>query len=70
MDAPRVEVDHAVCIGSGNCVEVAEGAFKLNEEGLAEPDDPSSVSTEQLEDAEEQCPVTAIMVQWRNSGGQ
>lgn len=70
MDTPRVEVDHAVCIGSGNCVEVAEGAFKLNDEGLAEPDDPSSVSAEKLEDAEEQCPVAAIMVQWRDSGGQ
>lgn len=59
-----------MCIGSSNCVEVAEGAFKLNDEGLAEPVDPSVVSTEQLEDAEEQCPVSAIMVRWRDSGGK
>ncbi len=36
MGTPRVEVDQQMCIGSGNCVEVAKGAFKLNDEEKAE----------------------------------
>ena len=62
MGNPRVEVDQEMCVGSGNCVEVAKGAFKLNDEDKAEVDDPTAVSIEELREAEEQCPVAAILV--------
>lgn len=63
MGTPRVEVDQQMCIGSANCVEVAKGAFKLNDEDKAEVDDPTTVSIEDLRKAEEQCPVAAILVE-------
>ena len=63
MGTPRVEVDQQMCIGSGNCVEVAKGAFKLNDEDKAEVEDPTAVSVEDLRTAEEQCPVAAILVE-------
>jgi ferredoxin len=67
MGTPRVEVDQQMCIGSGNCVEVAKGAFKLNDEDKAEVDDPTAVSIEDLRKAEEQCPVDAIFVEEQDS---
>jgi ferredoxin len=63
MGNPRVEVDQEMCVGSGNCVEVAKGAFKLNDEDKAEVDDPTVVSLDELREAEEQCPVAAILVE-------
>lgn len=63
MGNPRVEVDQQMCIGSANCVEVAKGAFKLNDEDKAEVDDPTAVGIEDLRKAEEQCPVSAILVE-------
>jgi len=67
MGEPRVEVDQQMCIGSGNCVEVAKGAFKLNDEDIAEVEDPTAVSIEDLRKAEEQCPVAAILVEEQDS---
>jgi ferredoxin len=63
MGNPRVEVDQDMCVGSGNCVEVAKGAFRLNDEDKAEVDDPTAVSLEELREAQEQCPVAAILVE-------
>ncbi len=70
MAEPRVEVDQEMCIGSGNCVEVAKGAFKLNDEDKAEVDDPTAVSIEDLRKAEEQCPVAAILVEEQEESGE
>ena len=67
MGNPRVEVDQDMCVGSANCVEVARGAFKLNDEDKAEVDDPTAVSIEDLREAEEQCPVAAILVEEQDS---
>ncbi len=67
MGNPRVEVDQQMCIGSANCVEVAKGAFRLNDEDKAEVDDPTAVSIEDLRKAQEQCPVAAILVEEQDS---
>ncbi len=67
MGNVRVEVDQELCIGSANCVEVAKGAFRLNDEEKAEVDDPTAVSIEDLRKAEEQCPVAAILVEEQES---
>lgn len=63
MGNPRVEVDQDTCIGSANCVEIAEGAFRMNDEGKAEVVDPTAQPIEVLREAENQCPVFAILVQ-------
>ncbi len=63
MGQPRVEVDQDLCVGSGNCVEVAQGAFKLNDEDKAEVDDPAAASVDLLREAQNQCPVDAIWVE-------
>ena len=63
MAEPRVEVDQQMCIGSGNCVEVAKGVFQLNDEDKAEVVDPAAQDVETLRKAEEQCPVAAILVE-------
>ena len=63
MAKPRVEVDQQMCIGSGNCVEVAKGVFQLNDEDKAEVVDPTAQDIETLRKAEEQCPVAAILVE-------
>lgn len=63
MPEPRVEVDQQMCIGSGNCVEVAKGVFQLNDEDKAEVVDPTAQDIETLRKAEEQCPVAAILVE-------
>jgi ferredoxin len=63
MGKVRVEVDHDLCIGSANCVDVAKGAFKLNDENQAEVDDPTAQPIDVLREAEKQCPVAAILVE-------
>ena len=63
MPEPRVEVDQMMCIGSANCVEVAQGVFQLNDEDKAEVVDPTAQDIETLRKAEEQCPVAAILVE-------
>jgi len=67
MGKPRIEVDQELCVGSGNCVEVARGVFALNEEEKAEVVDPTAASVEDVREAEEQCPVAAILVEERES---
>ncbi len=63
MGNPKVEVDQQMCIGSGNCVEVAEGVFQLNDEEKAEVVDPTAQPIDVLREAEKQCPVAAITVE-------
>ena len=68
MGTPRVEVDQQMCIGSANCVQVAPGAFQLNDEEKAEVVDPSAEDIDELKKAEEQCPVAAILVEENPDG--
>lgn len=35
-------MDQELCVGLDDCVEVAKGAFKLNDEEKAEVDDPTA----------------------------
>jgi ferredoxin len=56
-----------LCIGSANCVELAEGVFRLNDEDKAEVVDPTAQPIEALREAEKQCPVTAILVEEQDS---
>jgi ferredoxin len=67
MENPRVEVDQMTCVGSANCVEIAEGAFRLNDEDKAEVDDPTAQPIDILREAAKQCPVQAITVEEQDS---
>ena len=68
MGNPRVEVDQMTCVGSANCVEVAEGVFQLNDEDKAEVVDPTAQPIEVLREAQKQCPVDAITVEEQDTG--
>ena len=58
----RVEVDRALCIGSGDCVEAAPDVFQLDDEDKAVVVDPDGTDTDTVLEAAANCPVTAIFV--------
>jgi ferredoxin len=58
----RIEVDRALCIGSGDCVESAPGVFRLDAEDKAEVIDPDGDPLDMVMDAAGNCPVTAIFI--------
>ncbi len=58
----RIEVDRALCIGSGDCVDTAEGVFQLDDEDKAVVIDPDGAPLDDILEAAQNCPVTAIFV--------
>ena len=58
----RVEVDRALCIGSGDCVDTAPDVFQLDDEDKAVVVDPDGADTDTVLEAAGNCPVTAIFV--------
>jgi ferredoxin len=58
----RIEVDRALCIGSGDCVETAPGVFELDDEDKAVVIDPDGEPVDTVLEAAQNCPVTAIFV--------
>jgi ferredoxin len=58
----RVEVDRALCIGSGDCVDTAPDVFQLDHEDKAVVVDPDGASVEDVVEAAGNCPVSAIIV--------
>ena len=63
----KVTVDRDLCIGSGNCVRLAKGAFALDEQLISTVVDPSAASEDDLRSAERSCPVGAIWVREEDS---
>ena len=61
--ALEVDVDRDACIGSGNCVFHAPGAFDLDEDGIAFVVDPGAAPEGSVRRAAQQCPARAITVQ-------
>ena len=57
-----IEVDRALCIGSGDCVDTAPDVFQLDEEDKAVVVDPDGAETDTVLEAAGNCPVTAIFV--------
>jgi ferredoxin len=64
----RIEVDRALCIGSGDCVDTAPEVFELDSEDKARVIDPDGAPLDDVLDAAGNCPVTAIFVY--SDGGQ
>jgi ferredoxin len=58
----HVEVDRALCIGSGDCVDTAPDVFQLDGEDKAVVVDPDGADTDIVLEAAGNCPVTAIFV--------
>jgi ferredoxin len=57
-----VRIDRDACIGSGNCVYEAPGAFDLDDDSVAVVVDPSAAPEEQVLAAARKCPSRAIEV--------
>ena len=58
-------VDKDTCIGCGLCPEVCPEIFQMEEDGkaVASPDEVPENLVESAKEAEEQCPVGAIIVE-------
>ena len=57
-----VEIDRDLCMGSGNCVYEAPGAFDLDEDSISFVVDPAGASEAQIVEAARKCPARAITV--------
>ena len=60
----RITIDRDVCIGSGNCVRIAEDVFDQDDEALAVLVNPAP-APERLADVRqvvEACPTSAIAI--------
>ncbi len=57
-----VQIDHDICTGFADCVDVAPTVFALNDDGLAVVLDPDAVEPDLLKDAADSCPVSAILL--------
>ncbi|MFD5099897.1 ferredoxin [Streptomyces albidochromogenes] len=68
VDRWHVEVDRAVCIGSGMCVNHAPGSFALDSARQSHPADPELDANEKVLAAAEGCPVEAIAITLPGSG--
>ena len=58
----RIEVDRALCIGSGDCVDTAPDVFQLDDEEKAVVVDPDGAPADDILEAAQNCPVDAIIV--------
>lgn len=65
----RVRIDRTLCVGFGDCVTGAPGAFVLDGEGIAVFVNPDQVDRDQLLQACDACPVDALTV-WDAEGQQ
>ena len=58
----HITVDRALCIGSGDCVDTAPDVFVLDDEDKAVVIDPDGAPVDDVLEAGQNCPVTAIFV--------
>jgi ferredoxin len=60
--AYRATVSHDLCVGVGMCMQHAPGAFGFDDEGLSVFRPAGEWSDEQLHEAADACPTSAIML--------
>jgi ferredoxin len=58
----HITVDRALCIGSGDCVDTAPDVFQLDEDDKAVVVDPDGAPVDDIVEAAQNCPVSAIFV--------
>ena len=66
----RIRVDHNVCVGNAMCETFATNTFRLNDNRQSEAVDPAGDPVEQVLEAAENCPVSAITVEDAETGEQ
>jgi ferredoxin len=64
----RVWVDHQTCVGNAMCESIAARTFRLNDNRQSEVFDPEGDSLENILEAAENCPVSAIFVEDAETG--
>ena len=65
----RIRIDRTLCVGFGECVSAAPGAFRLDGQDVVVFADPEQVAREDLIAACDACPVDALTV-WDEDGRQ
>lgn len=59
-----VRIDRALCIGSGNCVNLAPEIFEIDDENIVDfKDDTPNIDQDRLVDSCAICPVDALIVE-------
>ena len=66
----RVSVDHNLCVGNSMCETIAPKVFVLNDDRQSEAVDPDGDTEENILEAAENCPVSAIKVVDAETGEQ
>ena len=66
----KVSVDLAVCVGNAMCETFATNTFTLNEDRQSSVVNPDGDPEEQVLEAAENCPVSAITVEDAETGEQ
>lgn len=62
-----VRIDRTLCIGSGNCTNLAPEVFVIREDNIVDfQEDPPDIEQGRLEEAAAVCPVDALMVEDEN----
>ncbi|MBI3964008.1 MAG: ferredoxin [Chloroflexi bacterium] len=64
----RLRVDQSSCVSSSLCVYTAPGVFELDASGRATVVDLHAASMEQIREAAEGCPVSAIILEDADTG--
>ena len=64
----RVWVDPQVCVGNAMCESFATKTFRLNDNRQSEVVNPEGDSVENILEAAENCPVSAIFVEDAETG--
>lgn len=58
-----IQIDRLLCVGFGDCIDVAPDAFEFDDEGIAVfRSGADEVEKEVLREACERCPVDALVV--------
>jgi len=58
-----IQIDRLLCVGFGDCIDVAPSAFEFDDEGIAVfLDGAAEVERERIVEACRRCPVDALVV--------
>lgn len=66
----KIKIDQNICIGAASCVALAPKVFRLNSDNKAEVADPNGDTDENILAAAQSCPVSAIILEDKESGKQ
>jgi len=59
-----VRIDRMLCIGTGNCTNLAPEVFVIREDNIVDfKEDPPDIEEGRLEEAASLCPVDALIVE-------